>query len=201
MPVHYNTAMDADRVAALKPDAVVVATGCVPVSRPFPGDYGPPLVLTVWDALQGLQAVGERVLFIDEIGNHSTLASAELLAEQGKKVDLVTSDPYVGIGLATLGDLNLTLARLLQKGVTLQPDVAVEKIEDSKVFARGVFTHAPMVFEGYDTIIAAGDFTPVDQLYYQLKGKVGELHRAGDCVAPRGIEMAIYEGEKVGSRL
>jgi hypothetical protein len=34
-----------------------------------------------------------------------------------------------------------------------------------------------------------------------LKGKVRHLHRVGDCVAPRGIRMAIYEGEQAGSRL
>ena len=201
VPIHYNHAMAAAQVIDLKPDAVVVATGCRPVANPFPGDYGPPTVLTVWDALKGSHPLGDKILMIDEIGNHSTLASAELLAEQGKKVDLVTSDPYVGIGIAALGDLNLTLSRLLTKGVTLVPDVAVEKIKDNKVLAKGVFTQAPIIYDGYDTIIVAADFEPVDQLYFDLKGTIGELYRTGDCVAPRGIEMAIFEGEQAGNRL
>ena len=198
IPIHLNTAMDAARIMDLSPDAVVVATGCVPVANPFPGDYGPPTVLTLWDVLKTSYPVGEKVLFIDEIGNHSTLAGAEMLAEQGKKVEVVTSDPYIGIGLATLGDLNLSLQRLLQKGVILRPDVSVEEIDDNRVLAKGVYDHKPIVFEGYDTIIAAVDFVPLDGLYFELKDRVGQLYRAGDCVAPRGIGMAIYEGEKVG---
>jgi hypothetical protein len=34
-----------------------------------------------------------------------------------------------------------------------------------------------------------------------LKGKVEEVYRAGDCVAPRGVDMAIFEGRKVGELL
>jgi hypothetical protein len=37
-----------------------------------------------------------------------------------------------------------------------------------------------------------------DALYKSLKGKVSELYRIGDCVAPRKIDMAIVEGEKTG---
>ncbi len=198
VPVHLNTAMDAGRVLELEPDAVVVATGCVPEPHPFPGSYGPPGVLTLWDVLKGSHPVGQRVLFIDEMGNHSTLAGAEMLADQGKQVELITSAPYVGAGLATLGDLSFTLQRLLQKGVKLRPDVAVESIEGDQVLAREVFSHQPMVLQGFDTIIPVVDFVPLDQLYFELKGKVAQLHRAGDCVAPRGIGMAIFEGEKAG---
>jgi ribulose 1,5-bisphosphate synthetase/thiazole synthase len=199
--VFYNTPMHAEDVVTLNADVVVIATGCEPVSHPYPGEYGPPTVLSVWDVLKGSYPWGEKILFIDEIGNHSTLACVELLAEQGGKVDLVTNDLFVGIGIATLGDLYFTRQRLLQKGVTFQTDIAVDKIEDRKVFAKNVFTNTQIIYEGYDTIIAAADFVAVDQLYHNLKGKVHELYRVGDCVAPRGIEMAIYEGEKVGSRL
>ena len=35
-------------------------------------------------------------------------------------------------------------------------------------------------------------------LYFALKGRVKELYRIGDCVAPRKIDMAIHEGYTVG---
>jgi hypothetical protein len=41
----------------------------------------------------------------------------------------------------------------------------------------------------------------VDDLYFRLKGRVKELYRVGDCVSPRGIDMAILEGRRVGERL
>jgi mycofactocin system FadH/OYE family oxidoreductase 2 len=201
VPVVFGKAMDLESVVALKPDVVVVATGSVPQAKPYPGNYGPPEVLTVWDVLLKTHPVGEKVLFVDEIGNHSTLASAEVLAEQGKQIDLVTSELFVGVGIAALGDLSLTRARLLQKGVKFHPDTAVESIEGTMVSAKNVFTNAPVTFEEYDTVIVAAGFSADEDLYFDLKGKVGELHRVGDCVAPRGIEMAIYEGEKVGSLL
>ena len=33
-----------------------------------------------------------------------------------------------------------------------------------------------------------------DELYFALKGAVENLHRIGDCVAPRKLDHAIYEG-------
>jgi NADH dehydrogenase FAD-containing subunit len=107
----------------------------------------------------------------------------------------------VGVGIAALGDLSSTRGRLLQKGVKFHPDTAVESIEGTIVSAKNVFTNAPVTFREYDTIIVAAGFSADEALYFDLKGKVTELYRAGDCVAPRGIEMAIYEGEKVGGLL
>jgi hypothetical protein len=40
-----------------------------------------------------------------------------------------------------------------------------------------------------------------DDLYFALKGKVKELYRVGDCVAPRKVDMAIHEGYVAGRRV
>jgi hypothetical protein len=37
-----------------------------------------------------------------------------------------------------------------------------------------------------------------DELYGALKGGVANLHRIGDCVAPRKLDHAIYEGYLAG---
>ena len=42
---------------------------------------------------------------------------------------------------------------------------------------------------------------PNDDLYLALKGQVENLHRIGDCVAPRKLDHAIYEGELAGREL
>jgi hypothetical protein len=34
-----------------------------------------------------------------------------------------------------------------------------------------------------------------------LKGKVPELYRIGDCVSPRKVDMAIWEGLKIGREI
>jgi hypothetical protein len=157
-------------------------------------------VLTVWEVLEESFPVGEKVLFLDENGGHHATATVEMLADQGKKVDMVTSDLFIGIELAPIGDLYLTRQRLLQKGVTFTTDVRVEEIQGTLVKARDIHTNHPILYEGYDTIVLDMGNEVEDLLYRQLKGRVNLL-RAGDCVAPRGIEMAIFEGRKAGESL
>ena len=188
-------------VLGMEPDVVIVATGSRPRERPVPGDYGPPQVLNVWEALSGAYPVGQRVLFVDENGGHHASATVELVADQGKKVTMVTSDLFIGIELAPLGDLYLTRQRLLQKGVTFMTDILIDLIAGDKVMGRDLYTHEPLIFEGYETIVLDMGNLPVDDLYFQLKGKVKELYRVGDCAAPRGIDMAVLEGRRVGEAL
>ena len=55
--------------------------------------------------------------------------------------------------------------------------------------------------EGVDTIVWAAGVKSNDALYRELKGKVKELYRIGDCVAPRPMEHAFFEGEMIGRKL
>lgn len=201
VPIMTGIELTPDLVLAKKPDAVIVTTGSKPRSKPVPGEYGPPRVLNVWDVIEGRFPVGERVLFIDENGGHHATATVELLADQGKKVDMVTSDLFIGIELASMGDLYLSRQRLLQKGVTFLCDVIIDAIDQHKVMARNIYTNEEIVFQDYDSVVLDLGNAVEDQLYRELKGRVKELYRAGDCVAPRGIDMAILEGRSIGERV
>jgi hypothetical protein len=133
------------------------------------------------------------------------MATAELLAEQGKQVDMVTSDLFIGIELAPRGELYLGRQRLLQKGATFRTDLDILEIEAQgerlRVTGRDIYTNETIVFEDYDKVVLDIGNRVEDDLYHQLKGKVAEVYRSGDCVAPRGIDMAIIEGRKVGELL
>jgi mycofactocin system FadH/OYE family oxidoreductase 2 len=201
VPVVTETMVTAEFVAQQNPDAVVVATGSRPHPKPVPGNYGPPSVLDVWQVLNEEFPVGAKVLFIDENGGHHATATVEFLADQGKKIRMVTSDLFIGIELGPLGDLYMTRQRLLQKGVTFTTDVIIDEIEGNVVKAREIYTNTSIRFENYNTIILDMGNVAEDGLYKQLKGQIQELHRIGDCVAPRGIDMAIFEGRKVGEKL
>lgn len=183
------------------PDAVIIATGSKPAPAPVPGDYGPPGVLNVFEALSGQYPIGQRILFLDEHGGHHATATVELFAETGKSVTMVTSELFIGIELAPLGDLYLTRQRLLQKGVTFVNDVRIEAVSGRRVTGRDIYTNEAVHYEDYDTVIVDMGNIPDDNLYFTLKGRVKELYRIGDCVAPRGIPMAILEGNRLGSRL
>jgi len=201
VPIVTGVEVTKKMVLEKNPDVVIVTTGSRPKIKPVPGEYGPPLVLNVWEVIEGQFPVGEKVLFIDENSGHHATATVELLADRGKKVDMVTSELFIGIELAPIGDLYLTRQRLLQKGVTFTTDVVIDEIDGSKVKARDMYTNEPILFEGYDTIVLDMGNVVDDLLYCQLKGEINELYRAGDCVASRGIDMAILEGRRSGERL
>jgi NADPH-dependent 2,4-dienoyl-CoA reductase/sulfur reductase-like enzyme len=183
------------------PDAVVVATGSVPRENPFPGSYSFPQVCHAEHILKGEVEPGEKVVLIDGDGHHKATSTAELLADMGKKVHILTSSLFIGGKLGPLQDLFLMRQRLMKKGVTFTPDIAVLEIQGTTIKGLNVYSNALIDFEGYDTVVLATGNRVEDSLYFALKGRVKELYRVGDCVAPRKIDMAILEGHKVGRLL
>jgi mycofactocin system FadH/OYE family oxidoreductase 2 len=180
------------------PDVAIVATGSLPKEKPFPGQYSSSQVLNVWQVLKGGAEIGERVLLIDGDGHHKATSTAEFLADHGKKVDIITDALFVGIELGPIGDLYNSRQRLLQKGVTFTSDIRVQEINGTKVKAVNIYSNEFFVYDGYDTIVVVMTNRPNQDLYLRLKGEIKDLYRIGDCVAPRKIDMAIWEGNKVG---
>lgn len=199
--VRLGREADAETVLREKPDAVVVATGSRPKSAPFPGAYGPPDVVTTQQVLTGEMGTGRRVLMIDLEGHHQATGTAELLADQGKKVHMLTPALFVGGRLGPLQDLFLARKRLAEKKVTFTPDIAVLEIQGTLVKGLNVYSNALVDFEGYDTVVLCAGNESVDGLYFELKGRVKELYRIGDCVAPRKTDMAVWEGHRIGREL
>jgi mycofactocin system FadH/OYE family oxidoreductase 2 len=203
LPIDWRLGVEAtaEQVLAENPDAVVVATGSLPKTNPFPGAYGPPAVITTWQVLNDEMPVGDKVLMIDLNGHHHGTGTAELLAERGKRVHVLTPALFQGSALGPLQDLYLTRQRLMAKGVTCTPDIAVLEISGTAVKGLNVYSNEIIDFTGYDTVVLAAGNVAVDQLYFELKGKVAELYRVGDCLAPRLTDMAIVEGRRVGRNL
>jgi hypothetical protein len=185
-------------VLAETPDVVVIATGSQPKPNPFPGDYGPPQVVNTVQVLNDELETGEKVLLIDLDGHHQATGTAELLADRGKQVHMITAALFIGSALGPLQDLYLTRNRLAKKGVTFTPDIAVLEIQGTLVKGLNVYSNEMLDFDGYDTVVLAAGNVASDGLYHELKGKVDTLHRVGDCVAPRKADMAIIEGHRIG---
>ena len=116
--------ISSQKVVEMKPDAVIVATGSRPIARPVKGEYGPPEVLNVHEMLQGKYPVGPRVLFIDEHGGHYAAATAEMMVDQGMSVHMITSDLFIGIELAPMGDLYLSRQTKMKELAKLQKEIA-----------------------------------------------------------------------------
>jgi thioredoxin reductase/uncharacterized protein (DUF2164 family) len=199
--VTVKTGMEltAKTILAQNPDIVIVATGSRPKNSGFAGNGKPPEVLDGRQVLRDGLSVGKKVVYIDESGGKQGASTVEWLADQGKEVQMITSDPFIGVALAPIGELNLMRGRLLQKGVVFFQETEVMEIGQHKVVARDIHSHEPIIFEGHDTVVIDAENVADDGLYKELKGKVKELYRVGDAVAPRGIEMAILEGNTVGN--
>jgi mycofactocin system FadH/OYE family oxidoreductase 2 len=203
LPIEWRLGREATAEMVLDeaPDAVVVATGSRPKERPFGGNYDATQVVNTHQVLTNAVEVGEKVLFIDLNGHHQGTGTAELLADQGKQVHVLTSSLFHGSALGPLQDLYLARQRLARKGVTCTPDIAVLEIQGTTAKGLNVYSNEMIDFSGYDTIVVAAGNVADDHLYFELKGLLKEVYRIGDCVAPRWTDMAIVEGHRIGRRI
>jgi 2,4-dienoyl-CoA reductase (NADPH2) len=78
--IELGQRVDAARIAALEPDAVLLATGGTPATPPLPGAELPHVV-QAWDLLAGRVEPGERVVVVG--GNAVGVETALLVAEMG----------------------------------------------------------------------------------------------------------------------
>lgn len=193
-----------DDILGLNADVVIVATGSTPtrsLSSPIRPMVVPAAdsdrVLTIWEVLLEQREVGQSVLVVDEEGHHPAMNVAEFLAEKGKKVEVVTSMQHVANQLFLNLETPLLMPRLVSKGVTLTPYTVVTAVDGRTVTLTGMTGGGERKVE-VDTIVAVTGRRPVDELYFALKGKVPELYRVGDCLAPRYTDQAIHEGHVVG---
>lgn len=202
--VRLNQDATADGILGLDADAVIVATGSRPTRSLDSSAWSVAVpevesdaVLTIWEVLLEQREVGERVLVVDEEGHHPAMNVAEFLADKGRKVEVVTSMQHVANQLFLNLETPLLMTRLSSKGVTLTPYTVVSAIDGGAVTLTSVVGGGERKVE-VDTIVAATSRRPVDDLYFALKGRVPELHRIGDCVAPRYTDQAIHEGHGAG---
>ena len=227
--LRLGTRADVAAVLAERPDAVVVATGSVwdasgftplrPDRDGIPG-AAQPFVLDVGAAVERALAepgsLGERILIYDETGMYLPLGLADLLAAAGARVDVVTPDLYVGATVVATSEQPFLFPRLAAAGVTMTAQCGLEEIgpdgQATLVHAYGGRSER----RAYSTVVLAQYRTAVEGLWAELgagaaaagapagrapAGPVLELHRIGDCLAPRRTAVAIYEGERMGRDL
>jgi len=186
-------------VLAERPDAVIVATGSHSYIPLVPGSDGKHVV-TDRDVLGGEARVGANVVVVDDVHTEAALSTAELLLDQGKRVEVISALFYVGqdVGVTSIAPL---YARLFTKGVVFTPCVELRAIEGSTVVIANVYSGAERRIDGVDTVVLAAGSRSTDSLYRALKGHVPALYAAGDCVAPRGVHQAILDGTRAARAL
>ena len=187
---------DVEAIVAMKPDAVVLATGSSVAAPDIPGADTAKVVMAR-DVIAGRKEVGGKVVIVG--GGRVGCETALLLAGQGKNVTLVR---MAGRGRLA-GDVGILSRRFLlrelrESPVTVEADSSVEAITPEGVVITKNGVSMPMEA---DTVVLSPAPSPDNRLAEELRGRVPELHVIGDAEAPRTVAAAIHEGFRVGREL
>jgi predicted RecB family nuclease len=126
---------------------------------------------------------------------------AEVLADRGKRVEIVTGLKWVGSDIPGPVWHHL-YERLLGKGVVMSPMTGVSQIGEDFVDVYNVVNPSvSRTIESVDTVVLATGGQPNDGLYRSLASSVNEIYVIGDSAQPRNIEMATYQAHKVAVEL
>lgn len=89
--------------------------------------------------------------------------------------------------------------RLTRLGVRLLAQQMVEAIEpNGDATIRGIWGGQEEAFP-IDSVVLVMGRRPETTLFRALRSRTGAgVRRIGDCLAPREVDRAIYEGEKAG---
>lgn len=187
--VRLNTEATPDMVKALQPDAVIVAVGSVPVSLPIKGaDHAN--VIQSLDALRIIDKLGPKVVIIGggEIGCEIGLS----LANAQKQVMILEMTDQLAPQGNRLYRTALHMMMNKKENLHWNTGVTCKEITENGVLAEdknGIESFYPA-----DTIVLAAGMKPLKTLAESFYGIVYDVKIIGDCVKPRRMDDAIYEG-------
>ncbi|MFD5128878.1 oxidoreductase [Streptomyces olindensis] len=222
--IRCNTYADASDVLAEHPDVVIVATGGIPNTEIVDGPAN--LITDTWQILTREVKPGKSVLLFDDNGDHAGMSVAEVVAESGAELEVVTPERIIA---PLVGGTNYPayLSAFAKHSVRLTVNSRVASVArgaDRKLTVTltdecGQTTQTRTV----DQIIVEHGTTPVDDLYFDLKAKsqnqgavdqdallnlrpqqivrneqgTFQLFRVGDAVSSRNIHAAILDSYRL----
>ncbi len=217
----FNTWAEAEDVTALAPDVVIVATGGLPNTELYESGKEQSLVVTAWDLIAGDVKPGQDVLIYDESGDHPGLMAAEVAANTGAKVEVMTPDRTFAPDIMGM-NLVPYMRALQDKDVTFTVTRRLKDVTRDGNRLKAVIgtDYSDLKTEKtYDQVVVNYGTLPLDDLYFDLKpassnlGAVDydaliagtpqevtrnpegafQLYRIGDAVSARNTHAAIYD--------
>ena len=167
----FNTYAEMPDVLALEPQVVVVATGGIPNVELFETKGELENVSSAWDLISGDVKPAEHILIYDESGDHPGLQAAEIAANAGCKVEIMTPDRTVSPEIMAM-NLVPYMRALQNKDVTFTVARRLLNLSrtGNKLKAQiGTDYSSLKTFSEYDQVILNYGTLPVDELYFQLK--------------------------------
>jgi 2,4-dienoyl-CoA reductase (NADPH2) len=199
--IEYDVDVWPGLIAQRDPDHVIVATGAQP-QRPWWVPEDADQVVDVRAVLDGSASPSGDVVVIDELGFHQATSVAELLADRGCTIEIVTNGMVVGQDLGITLDMENWWMRASAKGIVQSTDLVAMGMGDPAHRRTLNLLHHPTgvtVSRNPDWVVLATPASPVDWLYHELKTAGISVERVGDCVAPRRAHAAVIEGERAGA--
>jgi len=197
--VRLETAADVAAIKALKPDAVVIATGAVPRVPHDVTGLDLPHVVQGWDVMKGKAATGNRVAIVSQEDYYETASVADYLASKGKQVTVFHKNVHLGWEIARYS-VGMTLARMESLGVTIVPNVTLTKIDSSGIDLVSAFGGKTYRHDGFDSVVLVYGAVAQPELYDRLKadGGIAQLYLAGAAWLPRRMAEATRHGADIG---
>jgi thioredoxin reductase len=192
------------------PDAVVIATGSVPIRdgmQPYNFSrvegWDEPIACTEVDVLEERVEVGRKVIIADTLSFIEAPGIAELLAKQGKDVEVVTWHANIGMELKTTNHWAHLLPRLYDAGVRVTPFSWIRRIAGHKVTVYNVYNEqSERTVEDVDNVILTTGKIQNDSLYSAFSGRVRELYLVGDAnIGGARIGFAMYDAQNTGRKI
>jgi len=215
---HFNILAEPDDIVSLSPDVVIIATGGLPDTAIL--ESGNDLVVSAWDILSGDVAPGANVLLYDDAGDHTALQAAQVLAESGAAVEVMTPDRTFAPEVMAM-NLVPYMRALQRRKVTFTVTYRLRSVEKDGNLLRAVIgsDYLDLAQERhFDQIVVNHGTQPLAKIYFDLKPlshnlgavdqdalidghpqmRVGgprgfQLFRIGDAVEARNTHAAIYD--------
>ena len=211
--VEIFTEWDLD-INILSDDLIVIATGSYWSTKGYspyrPERDGIPRqgntnVLDISSAILAVnrnpQALGNRIVIVDETGDYLPLGLAEILSNEGVTVDLISPKPFIGAETQRTLDMPHLFPRLKKAGVNLIALNFIEKIEKNVVHIYDIWDGNSRQIENVDSVVLAISRIPNDKFYIDHSPEFSSMKRIGDVVAPRKLEAIIFEAEKTAREI
>jgi 2,4-dienoyl-CoA reductase-like NADH-dependent reductase (Old Yellow Enzyme family)/thioredoxin reductase len=193
--IRLNTKATVAEVCALKPNAVVVATGSEPVLPPIPGAEEAPMV-SARAVLAGTAQVGKKVAVLG--GGNLGSEAANYLAVKGHEVCIIE----LGLGIANdLGPARRYMLRrdLGERKIRRHTRSQVRRMFPDRVSFLHIMpdgTRQPTELGPFDTFVAALGSRPRESLFLALEPKVNAIYLIGDALSPSRMGDATAEGAR-----
>jgi hypothetical protein len=157
-------------------------------------------LLSVDDVFGEQMAVGRRVLLLDRNGHWESCGTAEYLLGRGHAVIFVTPMPLAGVDLEP-SNAALFYQRVRRNGaMRILANTDVKAIAGRTVTLVDVHSGDEQAMDDVDTVVLAVGRRSNDALYRALRGRL-PVFRIGDCAAPRFLQQAILEGDRIGREI